>query len=363
MRAKAGSIDARAVRLMARVLRDGGELAAEYPLVFGTEGSGSITAIEDGGLVRSACATLVRELVSGSSRLRVGLIGSVVTDPDWRGRGLATRVLETAERSLARDGCAIALLWADDASFYRTRGWREFGTEIDFAFDAESAARLPQKNTIRRAAPDDEGAIHRLYQRHRSRVERTERETQLLMRTPRMETLVLHEDRDVRAYACLGRGADFEGTIHEWGGAADDVMALVRAHHERAFARGEADSIYLLTPSDETAVHALARRAKAREFRGVLSLAKPLDAALIGDFLAGELRTQAGVATETRSGSETTVVLSGHGRKVELAANDLLALIAPPRGDSARIGEIERALDVSFESLPLSAFVWGLDSI
>jgi hypothetical protein len=41
----------------------------------------------------------------------------------------------------------------------------------------------------------------------------------------------------------------------------------------------------------------------------------------------------------------------------------LLALLAPPRGESARIGEIERALDVSFESLPLSAFVWGLDSI
>jgi hypothetical protein len=177
-----------------------------------------------------------------------------------------------------------------------------------------------------------------------------------------MDSLVLHEDRDLRAYACLGRGADFAATIHEWSGQPDDVLALVRAHYERLAARGAAE-VFLLSPPDATAVHAAARRAGAREMRGILALAKPLDVTLIADLVANELRGQARVSVESQNGAGSTVVLQSQKGSVKLANGDWIELLAPPRGDCARIGELELALDVSFETLPLAPFVWGLDSI
>lgn len=361
MGSRTRTIDRRALRLMERVLRGGGELAAEYPLVFGPNAPGAIVALGANDIVHSACAILVRDLLVGAERLRVGLIGSVATDPSERGRGLATKVLADAERELARDGAVLALLWADDAEFYRRRGWREFGSELDLAFDAQTVARLPCRGTIRRAAPDDEGAVHRLYLRHRSRVERTQDETRALLRAPGMEVLVLHEERDVRAYACLGRGADFAHTIHEWSGGPDDVLALVRAHFERA---GDAGGrVFLLAPSDAHELAAAARDCGAREWRGVLALAKVLDplaaAERVADWTRGEVR----VEVESGNQGEPRITLASSTREVVLRPSDLLELVAPARGDCARLGELERALEVSFARLPLAPFVWGLDSI
>jgi GNAT superfamily N-acetyltransferase len=343
------------------VLRDGGDRASEYPLVFAPDAPGSLVTLGEDGIVHSACATLVRDLVIGGERLRVGLIGSVATDPARRGHGLATRVLETAERELARDGAVLGLLWADDADFYRRRGWREFGSELDFAFDAKSIERLPQRGTIRRSAPDDEGALHRLYSRHRARVERTEAETRALVRTPAMETLVMHEERDVRAYACLGRGADFAGTIHEWGGSPEDVLALVRAHFERL--RGARDEVFVLAPADAQEFAAFARDAGARSGVGVLALAKVLDPIAAAERLTDWTRGEARIDIETHSEGEPTVTLSGATQTAKLRAADLLDLFAPARGECARLGELERRLDVSFARLPLAPFLWGLDSI
>lgn len=349
----------RALRLMERVLRDGGELADEYPTVFGPRATGEVVAIEEDGDARSACAVLVRELVLPQARVRVGLVGSVATDPRWRGRGLATRVLELAQQRLAQEGCVVAILWADDASFYRMRGWAEFGAEIDFVFGREQASKLPAKHGIRRSAPDDEPAIHRLYSRHRQRVERTLDETRVLLRVRGMETLVIHEDRDVRAYACLGRGKDFADTIHEWGGPIEDVLALVRAHVER----GSAETTFLLSPTGAHDLHAAARAAGARELRGILGLGKTLDPAAIAELLSELLRPSVRVHLESENGEPSRIALASSTGRVRLRGADALQILMPARGECARIGELERALDVTLRRLPLEPFVWGLDSI
>jgi len=94
--------------LVELVMRAGAPIAAEYPLVF-ERGSGAAWAvIEDNGQPVSACALLPRELWVDGETLRVGLIGSVVTHPGYRGQGLASRVLQAAEQELQRRGCLLA---------------------------------------------------------------------------------------------------------------------------------------------------------------------------------------------------------------------------------------------------------------
>ncbi len=356
----------KALALMERVLRDGAPLAGEYPLVFRDEFPGRVLALEEGGAVVSSCAVLVRDFVVGTSSVRVGLIGSVVTAPECRGRGLASRLLAHAEDELAREGCVFAMLWADDPNFYDARGWRPIGAEVDFTIEPWQEGRLCGASGIRSAAPDDFSALHRLYSLHHERVDRSRAESLALLSGPGIETLVLQRSRDVVAYTCLGRGKDFARTIHEWAGSDADVLALVRAHMQRAQRRGEHGPTYMLTPSNARALHDRLRGCGVAWSDGVLAQGKLLDlqgaAQLLAQFIGPEVAV--GVENEIQAGtSSPRITLEGPRGRSSLSNEDLLDILVPARGRRTRIEELERALAVQLPALPLALFAWGLDSI
>ncbi len=351
--------------LLEHVLRDGASLAEEYPLVFGREPSGRIISEELDGRVRSACAVLVRDLVLPGFGLRVGLIGSVATDPQYRGRGLASKVLAKAERELAADGCVLALLWADDAAFYERRGWQEVGSEIDFELDGSLLDSLPKADGVRAAAPDDRGAIHRLYSLHRHRVDRSVRETAELLACPSMETLVVQRERDVIAYSCLGRGADLSRTVHEWAGSSEDVLRLLGAHIDRRELRGEAGPIFLMTPPSATELHFELARLGLTGVPGVLGHGKLLDpygAGAIAARLAGPA-ARFEIDTHEADGEFPGVALEGPAGRALLSSADLVELLVPAYGSRAAVEDVAAATGLELTRLPVLPWVWGLDSI
>jgi GNAT superfamily N-acetyltransferase len=362
----AGSAHKKALALIERVLRDGGAISGEYPLCFDARFPGRVLASESDGEVLSACTVLVRDFAVGHHQVRCGLIGSVCTAPEHRGAGHASALLRRAERELAHEGCAIAMLWADDARFYGSRGWQPIGSEVDFVLEPEHESRLCGASGIRAAAPDDHAAIHRLYAQHRERCERSRDESVALLSGPRIETLVLQRTRDVVAYSCAGRGADFAGTVHEWAGSDSDVLALVREHMRRSRRRGATSRTCLITPPSARSLHARLRGIGVAWTEGVLAQGKLLDAhaaaALLGE-LSGP-RARVGVESEIQGepGSPAVTVEGPRGRSA-LHGPDLLELLVPARGRRARIEAVEKECGLELDALPLPLFAWGLDSI
>ena len=60
----------------------------------------------------------------GSTPVRMGGIGGVTTHPDYRGRGIATRLMEHAAEYMRDDGYDLGLLFTMiPARFYRRLGW------------------------------------------------------------------------------------------------------------------------------------------------------------------------------------------------------------------------------------------------
>src|SRR5262245_42023054 len=82
-------------RLTNRVFRpSGGDMAAEYPLVFQEENREQLRVIDRDGELVSHVGICLREALILGIPLRVASIGAVCTDPTCRGAGLASRLME-----------------------------------------------------------------------------------------------------------------------------------------------------------------------------------------------------------------------------------------------------------------------------
>lgn len=349
----------RALALMERVQHAGGDLAAEYPLVFGPAGSGRVVTLGEGGRVLAACTLLERELALPGGGLRVGLIGSVSTDPEHRRRGLASRVLEAAEDELRAKGCLLALLWADDASFYGRRGYAEVGREVVVLVGPELALRLPLPSGVRAADPaEDAPAVHALYRFHRRRARRSFAETAAALETPGLRTLLRVRRGRVVAYACEGRGHDLGGVVHEWGGPAQDVAACLRAHLD-VRREGCDPALFLLAPHAQGELVRALVRAGAATFPGVLAQGKLLDPDGALERIAGH----ASARLELERLAPDRWRMAHGARSTERDAAQLRELLIAAHASCDAVRELEQDLGVRFPGLPLAPFVWGLDSI
>jgi GNAT superfamily N-acetyltransferase len=339
-------------------------LAAEYPLVFDAHFAGETVELVEQGEVRAACALLVREFRIGAHTVRGGLIGSVATDPAWRQRGLATRLLVRAEETLRARGCLFALLWAEDPGFYLKRGYAPFGTECDYLLVSELALVLPEPSGVRELCAGDEPFLHRLHERHVQRVERSPEETRALLGVPGMLTLVrersgapTHPPQPV-AYACLGRGRDLADAIHDWAGEPEDVLALLRAHLERRFPARETGALFLMAPPSAGELGYRLLKLGAVSKRGILGLGKVLDGRAASALLCSVL----GAGT-TATWDEGRLTLRGPHRATELDFDAVQALLVggPEVHDEAR--RLLEHLGHERARLPLEPFAFGLDSI
>jgi len=343
---------------MRNVLRNGGALAGEYPLIFDDSFTGSFVTAEEGEDVRATCATLTRELVTPAATFKVGLIGSVATHPEWRGQGLASEVLNAAQDAHANAGCVFSMLWADDSTFYMKRGYLPLGAELDFCVQPDKLRLLPATDNVRKAAPADLHRIQELYEAHPERVNRSEEETAALLEAPDLELLVCEAKGAVAAYSCIGRGMDFTNVVHEWGGDAQHVLALVRAHMTRRAFRGRTGEVFLVAPPSATDLRDSMALAEAPSARGMLGMGRianlPAAADLLGRVIGDE--------GEVRMG-EFQVSVRGPSGERSLDCEELLQVLCAGEGERTQVVSLEEATGLELEQLPLLPFVWGLDSI
>lgn len=355
--------DDRARTLIEAVMRNGASIAEEYPTVFGEGARGELIVLEEDGELRSACAIQPCDLAVGSTRVRVGLIGSVVTDPAHQCRGNGTRLLDLAEEALRDRGCAFALLWADERGFYARRGYSEIGCERDFIVSPELALELPEPEGCREFTTDDVETVHALYETHDRRVLRSLDETRALLACPGMSVLVHERDGRVDAYACLGRGRDLPNVVHEWAGEAEGVLALIRAHVERRlFARID-DEVYVMAPGVHGPVQGRLALAGVPSAYGVLGMGKVLDAGLFARVVAGVLDAHGGVRARVTGPGRDEVEFRGPRGVATLRIEELVAVGLAPRGERGAARELASRVGGDASNLPLNPFVWGLDSI
>jgi GNAT superfamily N-acetyltransferase len=205
---------------------EGRSLRREFPTALAADNArhqfeGSI----DGRRVCAATA-LVRPWTTTSGRIVVGCVGCFATAPAYRGQGMSGRLQGVVLEHLRREGVEWAALWTDRPEIYARRGFRPAGAEVHGRLDAVEWPRPGAGDTVRPATADDAPAVLRLYGAHALRAERTESDVVRYLGPSTSRTWVLERGGRVVAYASLGKGDDFPGYVHDYGGAVDAVHAL-----------------------------------------------------------------------------------------------------------------------------------------
>jgi predicted N-acetyltransferase YhbS len=124
-------------------------MGVAFPQIFSSGLNQSMAAFEDGKLV--AFMGLVPNVINiGTAQLQIHCLGSVCTDPEYRGKGHASLILEQIYTFIKQSGSSL-LLVSGDRTLYTRSGCRKFGGIKHFSiteYDADIFQQANKDNSI-----------------------------------------------------------------------------------------------------------------------------------------------------------------------------------------------------------------------
>ena len=335
-------------------------IAEEYPLAIQDANLHNVRVIKEQDTFLSAAVMKPLIIKSPIGLFKVAAIGSVVTAPAHRNRGLSRQILENCLEAGRQNGCDLAILWTDAFDFYRKLGFELAGTEISLqlptslkAPEATEKLRFMQSNKI------DPEAILRLYSQHTTGSVRTIEDIRKFLTIPNSRVYSAWSDQNhLEAYAVEGKGADLEDHIHEWGGGVSKLLPLL---YFAVKERGKA--LTLMAPAHSANLIRQLNLAGAKQHSGVLGMIKILNPT---PFLSKIKKYVRGMGVED-------VALEIRDDKFYLgyreeifktdSASDLVRLIFGPL-KASELHPFDPTTAEVFERLfPIPMWIWGWDSV
>ena len=351
----------RIIKFLDQTLRPQGvwSIADEYPSALGSQNIHNMRIISDENEVISHAVMKPLIVKSPHVIFKVGTMGSVVTADAHRNQGHSSKVLEDCIQLAKQQLCDVALLWTDLYDFYRRLGFELAGQEVSFVFESELSGasseglRFSQEKNI---SPD---AIWRLYSQHTVSSVRSTEEIRKFLSIPNTQLYTAwNSQNQLMAFAVEGKGADLTGYIHEWGGLATPLVALIS--HIRKIRK---QPLTMILPAHATNLIQRLRPYSSVENMGYLGMIKILNFNQLANKIKRAFRAE----------GLHQVVLEQRDSHYYLGYKNQLYTI---HGDSAitqilfgptRITEMpqfdEETCEVLGRLLPLPLWVWGWDSI
>jgi predicted N-acetyltransferase YhbS len=186
----------------------------------------NIIAVDDGRIV-SCVGIFPMTFACGGVRLRVGGIGGVSTNPEYRSRGLMTKLMNEAMEIMRRRQDDISILWGDRLRYARF-GYENAGRHYTFNIDRRHV--LPGILAGREIRPlsftgGDLSRIARLYRQWELRVERSPAKLKSVFGRDTYETWVWLKGQAFAYMTIKGVGADRD--LIEFGGETEGLENLL----------------------------------------------------------------------------------------------------------------------------------------
>lgn len=203
----------------------------EYPTAINEQNRHNMSIITDPKSEQILSHALVKTLIykTPSAILRVGAIGSVVTDPSFRQHGLSKKNIQNCLSLTETQDCDIAILWTDQYDFYRKFGFELCGFEYTYQIATAPYSEPQNKNNkFIQGNKIDPQAILRLYNQHTVCGTRSTEDIRKFLQIPNSNVYTLWTPQNqLIAYMVEGKGVDLQNYIHEWGGNVNDLLDLL----------------------------------------------------------------------------------------------------------------------------------------
>lgn len=352
------------VKFLSTQLRpqSGWSIDEEYPLAIHGSNLNNVRVIRDEqGDFLSAAVMKPLVIKCPAGLFKAAAIGSVVTSPEHRNKGLSTKVLEACIEAARAHGCDFAILWTNLFDFYRKLGFELGGTEVSLSLpqnmkltvDAATDLRFMQSNRV------DPEAVLRLYAMHTTGSVRTSEDIRKFLQIPNSRVYTAWDQNNrLQAYAVEGKGADLDGYIHEWGGGVSKLIPLLQFA-----AKNEKRPLHLIAPAHSANLIRQLKSLGAAEHTGVLGMIKVLNPPNMLTKIKKYIRGMGfeDVVLEPRDGQ----FYIGYKEAIFRtdAETDLVRLIFGPLKASQLHAFDDETAEVFEKLFPIPMWVWGWDSV
>ncbi|HID95748.1 MAG TPA: GNAT family N-acetyltransferase [Candidatus Latescibacteria bacterium] len=154
------------VQMVNKVFRaKGGDMQAEFPHVFNAGNLSNLRVIVEDGQVVSHVGIVLRDVTIYGCRLTVGCIGVVATAEEYRGRGLASKLLIDAFARIEEAGGSLILI-SGGRGLYRRNGCVPVSRATHFEIPRSFATKKADPKLVLKAfKPDEIPTVSALYRR------------------------------------------------------------------------------------------------------------------------------------------------------------------------------------------------------
>jgi len=325
----------------------------EYPTALTPANLHNIRIITDAENILSHA--VLRPLITKTPTgiFKIAAIGSVVTDPGFRNKGLSQQVIEDCLKLAGEQECEIAILWTNLFEFYRKFGFELAGSEISFLINRE----LPVPSTnikVIKGNKVDPSALLRLYNQHTVCSVRTIEEIKKYLAIPNSNAYTAWDlEGQMVAYAIEGKGADLQAYIHEWGGSISSLLPLLNYMF-----REQKRPLTLIIPQHSASLASRLKSYGVADVPGFLGMLKILDHTKLFSKINRILN---GITIE-KGDKEFFIHASGSTFKTESEADIVRLIFGPQKPIDLYPFDAKTAATLE-KVLPMPIWVWGWDSV
>ena len=140
----------------------------DFPVILGPQNSPwQLVFKMDDGTIAGCIACLIRTHKTSCGDIPIAGIGSVVTHPDFRGRGISSALQNEMLLRLKGKNVPLGVLWTDQPEIYAGRGFATAGWEIHASVsDLTITESMEASWNIRSYRPEDAPAVEFLFNQH-----------------------------------------------------------------------------------------------------------------------------------------------------------------------------------------------------
>ncbi len=124
-----------------------------------------VRLVQEDGDVRASATILPLEAFVDGRPVPMGGIGAVVTDPAYRRRGYAGKLMRDVLREMRERGVHLSVLWPFAHAFYRTYGWELAGEALAYTLKPTDLPSSPEQRRIRAYRDEDLPRMMELFER------------------------------------------------------------------------------------------------------------------------------------------------------------------------------------------------------